>query len=248
MRPLLLLAAAALCAQAATIEARYAISFWVFGRIGTATLKLETGPGRYRIEANATLEGVAALLAHHHREYHNSVGRMDADGRLLPERYHVLRTLDNYRRDRTYRFGRGGIYRSQAETFVAVTRRFDPAAMRFVTTKHPSERRYTRLEPYRAEDDLLTLYFNARKKLETLPPGRSVILRAAGAGDGKVLVKREQAPQHYTVRLEQDIFRSAHGEMQIETDKDFYVKKAVLKDVLLFGDLEVKREWLRLSP
>ncbi|WP_345970584.1 DUF3108 domain-containing protein [Sulfurimonas sp. HSL1-6] len=248
MRILALLTAAAFSLSAATIEARYAISFWVIGQVGSATLKLQTDAGRYRIEANATLQGVAALLAHHHSEYFQSEGHIDAAGRLVPERYRVLRTMDDYRREQLYRFGPSGILRSQHEKMRVTLRRFDAASMRYVTTTRPAERRSFQLEPYRADNDLLTLYFNVRQQLATLAPEHSLTFNAAGAGRGKVHIERALLPYRYRVQLDQDIFRSAHGEMAIETDETFYVKSAILKDVLLFGDLKVEREWLKKSP
>lgn len=249
IRPLLpLLITAALGLQAATIEARYSISFWVIGRVGTASLKLTTEQQRYRIEANATLEGIAALLAHHHSEHFLSEGRIDAQGHLIPERYRVLRTMDDYRREQLYRFGPNGVTVYQHEKMLLTLRRFDPDTMRYVSKSRPAERRSFLRLPYRAWDDLLTIYFNARPQLEMLTPKDSLTLRAAGADNGEVNVTRMPAPYRYSVQLDQDIFRSAHGEMEIETDKAYYVKNAVLKDVLLFGDLEVEREWLRQSP
>ncbi|MHC3993624.1 DUF3108 domain-containing protein [Thiomicrolovo sp. ZZH C-3] len=245
---LLLTAAAALSLNAATLQARYAISFWVIGRVGTATLKLETDRDRYRIEANATLEGVAALLAHHHRESFLSEGRIGDDGRLIPERYRVLRTMDDYRREQLYRFGRNGITRYQHEKMRVTLRRFNADTMRYETKTRPAERRYFFRLPYRADNDLLTLYFNARKQLETLVPGQTIVQRAAGADSGEVHVASTPEPFRYSVQLDQDIFRSARGEMEIETDEAYYVKNAVLKDVLLFGDLNVEREWLKQEP
>ncbi|WP_345985924.1 DUF3108 domain-containing protein [Sulfurimonas sp. HSL-1656] len=249
IRPLLpLLITGALGLQAATIEARYSIAFWVIGHVGTTTLKLTTGQQRYRIEANATLEGIAALLAHHHSEHFLSEGHIDAQGRLIPERYRVLRTMDDYRREQLYRFGRNGITLYQHEKMLVTLRRFDPDTMRYVAKSRPAERRAFLRLPYPAEDDLLTLYFNARPQLESLASGDSLTQHAAGTDGGEVHVTRRPAPYRYSVQLDQDIFRSARGEMEIETDEAYYVKNAVLKDVLLFGDLEVEREWLRQSP
>ena len=120
--------------------------------------------------------------------------------------------------------------------------------MRFVSTTHAVTEVVERIEPYDAEDDLLTLYFNARKTLAQLPANTSASLPAAGTGHGVVRIMSTAVPMHYILYLDQDIFQSREGEMSIETDKAFYIKEAVLKDVFLFGDLKVQRARLKESP
>ena len=99
-----LLAAFALSLPAATLDAQYDISYAFLPSIGTTTLHYESANGRYRIDADASLHGLAAVLAHHHSEHHTSIGRVDGDGRLIPERYDTLRTMDGFRRERRYLF------------------------------------------------------------------------------------------------------------------------------------------------
>ena len=250
LRPLLLLTALTSSLFAAALDARYEISYAFFPSMGTVELHYRSAGGRYTIEANATLHGLAAMLAHHHAEYHVSSGRIDAQGRLIPDRYDTLRTLDGYRREQRFAFSpaRQRVTRHERTERTVTSKHFDMATMRYVSEEHTDADVNNRLMPYRASDDLLSLYFNARERLGALREGSVLRFRAAGAGNGVVTLKRDAEPQHFTLFIHQDIFRSSRGEMQIELDKALFVKKAVLKDVFLFGDLKVTREALKEEP
>ena len=250
MRALLLLSAAAVLLHSAVFEVQYAVSFWFLGRIGTTTMHFESADGRYRIEANATLEGIAALIAHHHSEHHVSSGHIAADGTLIPKHYDVTKTLDDYRSIRHYYFDRRHrriLLQQQTERTVS-ERRFDIDSMQFDTKRRLKKSAFVRLEPFYAENDLLSLYFNVRNVLGTLKASEQLQLSAVGARNGEVHISRQNGMYDFFVYLDQDIFRSKEGKLFVQTDRDLYVKSAVMKDVLLFGDLDVEREWLRQSP
>ena len=250
MRRFLLPLVLASALSAATLDAEYSLSYSIFPAIGTTTLHFESGRGRYRIVAEAKLRGLAAVLAHHHTERHTSIGAVDGQGRLIPERYETLRTMDDFRRERRYLFDRTHhdiLFEERTERRIK-TKRFDPIKMRYIPTEQNTTARSRRIEPYDAENDLLSLYFNARQTLAGLTPGETVGLKAAGTGHGIVRITRETDALHFLFFLDQDIFRSKEGELVVMTDGNYYIKTAVLKDVFLFGDLSVEREWLRQSP
>lgn len=250
MRLFSLLLFVTLSTHAAVLEATYDISYWFLDHIATTSLRFESANGRYRIEANATLHGFAAALAHHHAEHHVSTGRIDTHGRLIPDTYRTERSLDGYKRTQRYTFDRQRhtIVLKQDETRMIETRHFDPLAMRYSVTESPQEISFTRRERYDADDDLLTLYFNARKGLKKLPPGQTVKLPCVGSRSGIVTVGKTARPLEFILFIDQDIFRSKEGKLDIEMDRNFFVKKAVLKDVFLFGDLKVQRQRLEERP
>ena len=238
-----------------SLNARYKISYAFFSDIAETTLHFRRNHGRYRIEAKASLKGFAAALAHHHREFHTSEGIVTDDGRLLPRRYTVVRTLDDFRREQVYTFDytRKSIRLTQTVDRNITERRFNSERLSFETSvTHKHEIRYYRMNFF-AEDDLLTLYFNVRKLLEspTVPVKRR--LGAVGSRSGIVILET-LPPRSVTplpdsplntmicrVFIDQDIFRSKKGELYIGLDRSLLVNEAVLKDVFLFGDLHVER-------
>lgn len=249
MRLILLIAVSAWL-HAASFEAQYVISYGIFGRIGTTVLRFSSEDGRYRIDADARLEGIAALLARHHCEHHTSLGRVDSEGRLIPERYETLRTLDDYQRKQRYTFDRRHRYVIMKEEVRRTVshRRFDPQSMRYETEITPEQYSMTDILLYRADNDLLSLYFNARPILKRMPLSSRQRFTSVGPRDGKVIAERLDRPERFIFYINQDIFRSRTGELYVEMDQSMFIERAVLKDVFLFGDLKVKREWLRQSP
>jgi len=250
MRVITLLLISALYVRAAVLEAEYTISYWFLSHIGTTTLRYEDDGARFRIEAKAQLHGFAALLAHHHTEQHTSTGHIGKDGLLIPEEYVVIRTYDDYRREQRYYFDRRHkrILLQQNETTTRNERRYDTKSMRYVNAKIPVNSSFFRLEHFYAENDLLTLYFNARSVLKSMRRAQEKKLPAVGSRDGIVTVEKEAEPFAFVFLLDQDIFRSKEGKLFVTMDNEYYVKNAVLKDVFLFGDLTVEREALKASP
>jgi hypothetical protein len=250
MRALLLLLTTVFSLCAAVFEVQYSVSYWFLGRIGTTYLKLETRENHYRIDATAKLEGVAALLARHHIEHHASEGRIGPDGTLIPHHYDANKTLDGYAQYRRYYFEprQRRILLQERTMWEETSRHFDLHRMRFVSEIHPHEQNRMRLLSFYAANDLLTLYFNAGKRLKSLTVNNMITLKAVGARNGDVKITRQTGPNHFSVTLDQDIFKSKDGKLYVEADEAMYVNYAVLKNVLLFGDLEVKREWMKRSP
>lgn len=232
-----------------SFEVRYGVSFWFFGQIGVTTLHLQRNATDYKIEAHARLQGIAAAIAHHHTEYHVSEGQIGADGRLIPRQYRVYKTLDHYRNHRSYRFD----YRLKRITQAFMQERnvtshhFDPRRLGMTKQQETQHKTWQRIESFWAEDDLLTLYFNGRSALRGLRLAQTVSLHAVGARHGDVRVRRT-GRFTFDVLLDQEIFKTKDGKLFVQSDENFYVEKAIIKDVVLFGDLEVAYEKMQWSP
>lgn len=242
---LLLLLSTQLCAE--VLDASYTISYWFLDNIATTTLHYEAKNGRYRIEADAALQGFAASLGHHHREHHISEGIITSEGRLEPRRYETRKVLDGYHRVQRFRFDhrRRRITLRQTTTYETTERHFDLQRMRFDSRRAPITRYAGAVLNFYARNDLLTLYFNARERLGALRPDEHLRLPAVGSRNGivRILPARNGSTEEksFWVHIDQDIFRSRDGMLRIVMDQDLYIEKAMLKDVFLFGDLRVER-------
>ena len=252
--PLLLLTALSLAAG--RIEAHYDIHFSVFGKIGEADLSLETFGDHYHIRVEAGLVGTAAALGRNRREIHQSFGFIE-NGLLVPTYYKKMRRSD-YRHEDTYfvidtdgtitkyRFRRNEV----DETHFDIARGFY-SETKIETSSDES------VSPYKATNDLLSLFFNVKALMAALKPSEHVVKTAAGAKGkkGEILItnpggdKRKEMAElmpdnedrFVTVLVNQDIFESEKGELYINLDDAFLAKEAMLKDVLLFGDIRGKR-------
>jgi len=109
-----------------------------------------------------------------------------------------------------------------------------------------------------SKDDLLTLYFNLNKKIEDKTKTASYRFKAVGAenqkGDAEVYIPQQSDFDDYKEMLgennnswyaraiiHQDIFSSDKGELMLRIGNDGITEKAVLKDLILFGDVRAKR-------
>ncbi|MEA3372644.1 MAG: hypothetical protein U9Q62_03020 [Campylobacterota bacterium] len=246
--------------NAASISAKYDISFSVFGKIGEATVSFKTYGKFYHIYIDGGLSGTAASIGQNRREVHESFGVIE-NGILKPELYKKIRRSDHRHEDTYYvfdpdshnvqkfRFRQKNIYKSH----------FNWSKMKNVETMTVEKSDSLETLPYKAENDLLSLFFNVRTLLGEIPQGSEKSETTAGAkGEkGEITItnpagkKRKEIAKLMpdnedrlvTVVINQDIFQSDKGELYINLDADYLAKEAMLKDVLLFGDVRGKRVW-----
>ncbi|GEM_PF-5235054 len=237
------------------LDASYTISYAFFDDIAETTLRFESDGRRYRIVADAWLKGIAASLARHHREHHESEGIVTADGRLLPLHYRSVRRLDRFRMQRRYTFDHRHrqVLLTQTVDRNVTKRTFDRHRLRWVEKTDTTRKTGHYRMNFYAKDDLLTLYFNARKLLAGRE-GKPLKIPAVGSRNGLVTLERIadisaggllDSPANALacrVLIDQDIFRSKKGELFVGLDANLLVNEAVLKDVFLFGDLHVRRK------
>lgn len=246
--------------QAQTIAARYDVTFSVFGKIGEANVMFEHANGRYHIKVDAGLTGTAASLGQHRREIHESFGHIKA-GVLVPELYKKQEYSDFYHYDTYFVFYPDAtpVQEFRIREKKERENRMDIAKMRFYSEEVIKHSHSQKNIAYQANNDLLSLFFNVRTYLKSIPKGAHKIIHAVGGRNdkGEILVtnpdgtKRqllhELMPQHenrlITVVIDQDIFKSDKGELFISLDKNYLAKEAMLKDVLLFGDIHGYRVW-----
>lgn len=219
------------------IEAKYDVTFGLFGKVGTSKATLNVEGYEYTITIEADSAGLAQSLSGNRRERYESRGRY-LDGEYIPQEY---------------------------KTFVFNNSKYDNSIYTF-DHKNKTIRRYrerindegevqTSEEtlPYYAENDLLTLYFNMPNWMENLKAKKELVLYAVGANkeDGHVNITLPQNEHQkevrdmlgcdtgdvIIVRVNQRIFTSEHGELFLHLDKDLLSDKALLQGVIFFGDI-----------
>ncbi len=246
--------------HAASISAKYDISFSVFGKIGEAVVSYETYGKFYHIRTEGGLTGTAASIGQNRREIHESFGVIE-NGALRPELYKKMRRSDHRHEDtyfvfdpddhsvQKFRFRQKNVYKSH----------FDFMKMQTIETVHVKKSDSAKTLPYKAQNDLLSLFFNVRTLLGDIPRGREKAETTAGAKGEKgeititnpagkkrkeiARLMRDNEDRFVTVVINQDIFQSDKGELFINLDADYLAKEVMLKDVLLFGDIRGKRVW-----
>ena len=217
------------------IVAQYKVSYGFFGKIGVADARLERNETNYSIEIVAKATGFAKVLSGSRVERYTSEGKV-VDGKLVPLRFVKSRSRRNKRTDKFFEF-------DHAAKRVYVYKKYYKNG-KFIKKTKPS------VLPFYAKDDLLTLYFNIK---DELPKRRGALQFHAVGGDRKtgavdIVIpdekKREELKRllktdgfYIIAIIHQKIFASKNGELFIAMDKDGIAKKALLKDVIMFGDV-----------
>jgi len=238
---LLILVMVGMGLDAREIYADYSITFGVLGEVGRAKAKLVKSSDRYTIEIAANAQGVAKSLSSDHKETHRSRGSIQ-NGIMVSDEYQSVVTYGSKVEKKTYTID----HKNKKVTLLKQKYK-----------KNKLTLNETKTLGYYAKDDLLTLYFNIYSLVKEKEKKANYIFHAVGAEkqNGKVEIKvpDKQNRQKYVNDLGgganwyvaaiiyQKIFSSNKGELYLAVDKEGITSKAILKDVLLYGDVLATR-------
>jgi len=227
---------AAVGLAAATLKGHYVVEYGIFGKMGEAEATLMTRDGRYTIEMKAWATGLAKILSRNRVETYRSEGRIVA-GRFVPDRFSKDIRRANKRRIKVYRFDH------------------PHRIVRFQETKYRDGRRILERNetlPYYAKDDIFSLYFNIRQIIPDCNQTFDRYLHAVGAEKqtGRIRVEtlrgdaRKEAkillgevPCYLRVTIFQKLFGSKGGNLYLGMRDNGIADRAILKDVVMFGDV-----------
>ncbi|MBD3799135.1 DUF3108 domain-containing protein [Sulfuricurvum sp.] len=221
-------------ASAKVLTATYEISYGIFQTMGIADARFETRDNdTYSIRIEARTTGIAKLLSNNRVEVYESHGTI-VNGKLVPNKYIKIRRTDSKKTTKRYTFD----HRKKTvlkEVIEGVD--YDEESNDFY-----------------APEDILSLFFNVKQYMKLR---QNQVLYAIGANKndgridvvfprGKELERLEKELEmgdgvFVKVMLNDKIFSSANGELLINLDEEGLCKKAILEDVLLFGDIVGKR-------
>jgi hypothetical protein len=228
-----------------TIEAKYDVTFGIIGRVGSVDCKIDLKAKGYKIEVVAKKRGIVKLFTKDSIESYESVGEV-RDGRLIPLKFTKLKKWsDNNLRE---------IYIFDYENRKILKR----------TTLVDGGKVDEKVEflSYFSDNDILTLFFNLKNIIGKEFDTKKIDIKAVGASkkDGVVTIetlkgqkKREVkkllgVDNHLlSVTLHRKIFSSKKGEFYIDIGKNDICDRAVLKDVLLYGDIVGKLKNLKVD-
>jgi len=227
--------------SAEAISANYDVSYGVLGKIGTAKAVLKKEQKSYTIDIKLATTGLARLLSSGRKEHHISQGHME-NGLMVSDFYQVIKSHGDTVMRKEYRVDH------KRKKVKKHYRKFKKGVL--------VREEKTVLDFY-AKDDLLTLYFNLNTVITDKTKPQTYGFKAVGAErqKGKVTViiptqnkkpKYEEllgkdATWYATAIIHQKIFSSKEGRLMLAVGKDGITNKAVLKDVIFFGDIRAVR-------
>jgi len=228
--------------NAETIKANYKVEFGIFGKIGIANAVLTRDKNSYEIDVQLKATGLAKTLSGGRTEHHVSKGHIE-NGLMVSDMYQVIKSHGSKTINKVYTFDHKN---------KTVTKKYKS----WKNGKVKSESSKT-LKFY-SKDDLLTLYFNLSKKIDRKVEDKSYTFLAVGAEkqDGKVeiyipkksdyseykeMLGKNNNSWYARAIIHQNIFSSDKGEMLLRIGNDGITQKAVLKDLIFFGDIRAER-------
>ena len=233
------------------ITAIYRVSFGIFGQIGMAKTSLHVEGKRYKITIEAKSTGFAAFISGDRVEHYESEGYVK-DGFLIPDVYEKIVKKEVSEDDDN------GENRTIIKKYLL---RYDfnhknkVITATKIKTRGKQKSEVVKKLKYYANNDILSLFFNFKKLFPALELKKQHILHAVGAqkNTGKIellpLDKKEFSKlmdiksknlKFLKVILRDKIFGSKKGELYLALDKNGFCEEAVLKDVILFGDIRGK--------
>lgn len=224
-----------------TLDAVYRVNFGMFGEIGIAKAHLEKNGKQYSIRVEGEATGIAKKLSKSRKEVHLSKGHIEK-GLLVSDTYTVIRSYGKKKSRKYYKIDH------EKQQVVKTYEKFEDG-------KQVS--RDKKILDFYAENDLLTLYFNIASLIREKEKKGMYSFNAVGAekqkGSVTVIVPdlKERvvyeadlgkgSAWYLTAIIHQKIFASDRGELILAIDKEGITEKAMLKDVLLFGDVIAER-------
>jgi hypothetical protein len=228
--------------SAEVIKADYKVEFGIFGEIGIANALLTKDEHNYVIDVELKATGLSKALSSNRKEQHISKGHIE-DGMMITDLYQVIKSHGSKQTNKVYRINH------ETKTVTKEYKRWKNGKL----TKDTN----TTMDYY-SKDDLLTLYFNLDKKISDKKKPNSYTFKAVGAErqggrvdvvipnknelpEYKDAVGDDESSWYARAIIYQDIFSSDKGELLLRIGNDGITEKAVLKDLIFFGDIRAIR-------
>jgi hypothetical protein len=231
------------------IEAKYDVTYGKFLKLGVAKSTLITNNDTYKIKIEAVATGLAKILSNNRVEIYESYGKI-IEYRFVPDKFVKIKKDKIKKRVRTYTFDRKNKKILIHDVKSGKEKKLNDN-LKYELTKYHEEDNSTL--DYYAEDDILSLFFNMHEDMLRFESGEEYTLNAVGANKTKGVINilmpsskelkkmdkvlKTNDKTKFTAFINQRIFQSKRGELLISLNDYGFCSFAVLKDVLLFGDI-----------
>lgn len=225
------------------MNVNYGVSFGVLGELGLANVALKETGNKYTIDIHAKTTGIVKTMSRNRQERHISQGHIES-GRYVSDSYKVFISFGNKTKEKIYTIN----HKTKVVT-KQIIRTKDGKVILNETEKLP----------FFSQNDLLSLYMNIPKMIG-LPSSEAKVYRFKAVGaenqDGTIEVRVPSISEaaryknelgsggkhYFKAIINQPIFASKRGEFMITMNESGVTNKAILQDLLLFGDLVAVRK------
>lgn len=226
------------------IAADFRVEYGIFGQVGKAHALLRSDDRYYMIDANVSAMGIAKAVTDDLQERHISKGHI-SKGFLVTDMYQMIKTFGPYTTTTIY---------SVDHKKKSVTRKYKRWRYDQQTINETE-----RLDYY-GKDDLMTLFLNLPKHIKEKYTPKKYQFKAVGEdrknGRVDITIPAEQTLKeiiefvgegqegdwYSRVVMHRKLYHSKQGELDVRIGKEGLVEKAVLKDLIFFGDVRIIRQ------
>ncbi len=231
--------------HAKNIEANYSAEFGIFGEVARAHATLASNHKVYTLDATISAVGVIArTVTDNLVERHISKGHV-VNGLLVTDTYQMIKSYGVYTSTTIYRVN---------HKKKRVTRHY----IKWEKGKQIINEKVTL--SYYGRDDMMTLFMNLSKHIKNKYKSKNYRFSVVGADrkNGRVdvaipsakslkqmkslLGKKQKGDWYSQVIMHRKLYNSQKGELDTQIGKDGIVKRAVLKDLIFFGDVWIIRQ------
>lgn len=226
------------------IEADYSVEFGIVGEVGKVHAVLTSDDRYYMIDATVSALGIAKAITDDLKERHISKGHI-SKGLLVTDMYQMIKSYGTYTSTTIYRVD----HRKKRLTRQHKRWKYDKLIID----------RKQRLDYY-SKDDMMTLFLNLPKHIKDKKTPKEYRYKAVGADrkNGRVDVtipsqkslkkikhlvgEGVKGDWHSTVVMYRKLYQSKKGELDVRIGQEGLVEKAVLKDLIFFGDVRIIKQ------
>lgn len=227
--------------NAKNIAADYSVEFGIVGEVGKVHVTLTSDHRFYMLDANVSAVGIARAVTGNLKERHISKGHV-VNGLLVTDMYQMIKSYGHYTSTTIYR----------------VNHKKKRLTRQYKQWKYDKQIKNKKVTlDYYAKDDMMTLFLNLPTYIKQKYTSKKYQFKAIGADrkNGRVDVtipspyalkemkdivgEVKQGDWYSTVVMYRKLYHSKKGELEVKIGKDGLVKKAVLKDLIFFGDVRI---------
>lgn len=230
--------------HAREIAADYSVEYGIFGQVGKAHAILTSDEKYYVLDANVSAQGIAKAVTDDLKERHISKGHI-SKGFLVTDMYQMIKSFGPYTSTTIYRVD----HKKKRVTRQYKKWKYDQQIIN-----------ETELLDYYGKDDLMTLFLNLPAHIKEKQRPRRYQFKVVGEDrkNGRVDItipskqtlkeiidfvgEAEEGDWYSRVVMYRKLYHSKQGELDVRIGKEGLVEKAVLKDLIFFGDVRIIRQ------
>lgn len=237
--------------EAKSIVVDYVVEFGIVGQVGQVHTQYNDDGKSYIIDTNLSTVGMLAKTATNNlKERHICKGFITKKGMRIANSYQMLKTYGEYKSMTLYTVNH------KSKKVTKLYRKWKKQKNNTYRKIHD----YTTRLKYYATDDMVTLFLNLGQHIKHKYRSKKYVFKAVGADkkNGRVDIhipnKKEAHAMSTLVGkvnkgewlmnlvMHRKLYGSKKGELMVRMNKESMIEKAVLKDLLLFGDVRIIKQ------